>query len=403
MLRLAVIGLGGRSSGVIGIIRKISADVRVVAIHDADPRAARERVVQFGQTVDEIQWFDSAEKLLENSREYDGLMIGTRDDTHTAMAVIASETKLPLYLEKPVAVDRAQLETLHAAFAGREDDVVVSFPLRVTPLFSKVMEIISSGRLGKINQVQAVNNVEYGGVYFGQWYRTYKECRGLWLQKATHDFDCINLLADSEPLMVAATSSRLVYGGNMPNDLKCSACRITDSCPESPKNIALRGDDGGMGKGDHWCAFSKGIENQDAGSALLLYANGIHASYSQNFLARRTMGRRGAIVMGYTASLEYDWKDNSIRVVDHHKDHVEELTVEASQDHGGGDEVLAMNFIDLMRGRSKSISDLCAGIRSAAMCIAAMESARSRTFQTIPIIGETIEYDHAPPPVTAER
>jgi predicted dehydrogenase len=269
------------------------------------------------------------------------------------------------------------------------------------------MEVIRSGRLGKINQVQAVNNVPYGGVYFGNWYRSYTDCRGLWLQKATHDFDCINQLVDSPPMMVAATSSRLVYGGNMPENLRCSECNITDTCPESPKNIALRGDDGGMGggmgTGDHWCAFSKGIENQDAGSAMLMYANGVHASYSQNFIARRSMGKRGAIVIGYTASLEYDWYQDSLRVVDHHQNRVDNITVKASEAHGGGDEVLAMNFIDVMRGRSKSISNLRSGLLSAAMCLAAAESAKTRTFQSIPLIDETIIEDHAAPLITAER
>jgi hypothetical protein len=115
------------------------------------------------------------------------------------------------------------------------------------------------------------------------------------------------------------------------------------------------------------------------------------------------MGRRGATVIGYTASLEFDWYDNTLRVVDHHQDRVDNITIKATEGHGGGDEMLAMNFIDVMRGRSKSISNLRAGLLSAAMCLAAAESAKMRTFQSIPLIGETIMYDHAPPPVTAER
>jgi predicted dehydrogenase len=309
MIRIAVIGLGGRAAGVLRIICKIAPEVKIVAVADSDQAAAAERLKLLDQSVDQVNWYTSAEALLEKSSEYDGLMIATRDDTHTPIAILAAQTKLPIYLEKPVAIDRQQLADLHRAFSGREDSVVVSFPLRVTPLFSAAMEVIRSGRLGKINQVQAINNVPYGGVYFGNWYRSYSDCRGLWLQKATHDFDCINQLVDSPPMMVAATSSRLVYGGNMPENLRCSECNITDTCPESPKNIAIRGDDGGMGTGDHWCAFSKGIENQDAGSAMLLYANGVHASYSQNFIARRSMGRRGATVIGYTASPSKPPKD----------------------------------------------------------------------------------------------
>jgi predicted dehydrogenase len=78
-------------------------------------------------------------------------------------------------------------------------------------------------------------------VYFGQWYRNHDQIGGLWLQKATHDFDCINLLAGSHPVGVAAMESRRVYGGEKPHNLRCSACDETETCPESPKNLAHKG------------------------------------------------------------------------------------------------------------------------------------------------------------------
>ncbi len=80
-----------------------------------------------------------------------------------------------LFLEKPVAISLGELGALREAFRGREDEVVVSFPLRHTPLFSKALEVVNSGALGAMNQIQAVNNVPYGGVYFGQWYRNHDQ------------------------------------------------------------------------------------------------------------------------------------------------------------------------------------------------------------------------------------
>lgn len=56
--------------------------------------------------------------------------------------------------------------------------MVVSFPLRVTPLVKLAKEIVQSGKLGSIKHVQAVNNVPYGGVYYHSWYRvTVKEIK----------------------------------------------------------------------------------------------------------------------------------------------------------------------------------------------------------------------------------
>ncbi len=332
---------------------------------------------------DRTVFHPDTDRLLEHADSYDGILIGTRCDLHAPLAVKVAPTRLPLFLEKPVGISTAQLQALHAAFLGREASVVVSFPLRVTPLVQRVMEIIASGRLGIINQVQAFNYVPYGGGYFGQWYRDYNTTGGLWLQKATHDFDYINRLVGSRPLTIAATGTRKIYGGSMPADLRCSACDRVDSCPESPRNIALRGDDGGMGHGDHACAFSESIRHHDAGSALILYADGTHASYAQNFVSRRSAARRGARITGYEATLEFDWYTESIQVIEHHGTAVDTIKVEIPQGHHGGDSVLARNFIDIIRGQDVSHATLADGILSATMCIAARTSEANQTFEPV--------------------
>jgi predicted dehydrogenase len=257
------------------------------------------------------------------------------------------------------------------------------------------VEILRSGRLGTINQVQAVNNVAYGGVYFGQWYRDYQKAGGLWLQKATHDFDYINCLIaaaspGARPVSITAMHSRTVYGGDLPEDLRCSTCDRTAECPESPTNLQLRGNDGGIlnyavpgPSSDHACAFSESIKNQDAGSAIVMYSDGTHAVYSQNFLTRGSAGRRGVTITGYHATLQFDWQNDSITVIDHHRDQVDRIQVDSQGSHGGGDAALAKNFVDVMRKRAVSNSPLDQGLLSAAMCLSARESAERGITQDI--------------------
>jgi predicted dehydrogenase len=370
-------------------MQSVDPGVSVRAVADPDAEGARRRLEMVGSHRDETRLYPFADAMLADATDYDGVVIGTRCYLHTRMAVKVASVGLPLFLEKPVAISPEELGVLREAFRGREDQVVVSFPLRHTPLFAKVLEIVHSGVLGTINQIQAVNNVPYGGVYFGQWYRNYDQTGGLWLQKATHDFDCINLLAGSRPVGVAAMESRRVYGGEKPHDLRCSACDETETCPESPQNLASRGDDGGMyqdsdDRTDHWCAFSRGIQNHDAGSALIMYENGIHASYSQNFLSRRSAYKRGATVVGYEATLEFDLAPMELRITDHRSDKVEQIRVDIEDaGHGGGDLILAESFLDLLKGRAKPNASLQDGLLSAAMCLAARESARTKTFQPV--------------------
>jgi predicted dehydrogenase len=374
-MRLAVIGLRHRASVMIASMQAVDPCLSVRAVADPDTESARRRLAMVGPCHAGARVYPSADAMLEDPADYDGVVIGTRCHLHTPMAIKVASVELPLFLEKPVAIGLEELRALREAYRGREDEVV-SFPLRHTPLFSKALEVVNSGALGTINQIQAVNNVPYGGVYFGQWYRKHDQTGGLWLQKATHDFNCINLLAGSRPVGVAAMESRRVYGGEKPHDLRCSACDETHTCPESPKNLARRGDDGGMyqdsdDRTDHWCAFSREIQNHDAGSALIMYENGIHASYSQNFLSRRSACRRGATVVGYEATLEFDLDPMRLRIIHHRSEKVEQMRLDIEDHgHGGGDLILAKSFLDLVKGRARPDASLRDGLLSAAMCLA---------------------------------
>ena len=383
MIRLAVIGSGLRAASLVKLAQDMDREVRLAAVADPDGDNARAHLSKEGVRFDDTRFFGSADELIEHADGFDALMLGTRCDLHTPIAVKLAPLGLPLFLEKPVSISMAQLMELEAAFRGRDQKVVVSFPLRMTPLCRRVNEIVQSGRLGIINQVVAFNDVPYGGVYFGQWYRDHKTTGGLWLQKATHDFDYINHLLDATPMVISATSTRKVFGGSEPSDLKCSNCPKTELCPESPANILKRGDDGGMGEGDHACAFSDSIENQDAGAAMVMYDDATQLCYTQNFVSRRSAGRRGARITGYYATLDFDWFTEKIRVTEHHGQAVDDIHVPVAEGHHGGDHVLVKNFLHVIRGQAASKATLEDGLLSAAMCLAARESAATGTFQQV--------------------
>lgn len=383
MIRLGVIGMGRRAAHLTAILQRIDPEIRLAAVADPNPDAARFRLSEVKVVDVPAQILSSAEALLERSAELDALMIGSNCDSHASIGVMCAATELPLFMEKPVAISRSQLDDLAAAFSGRESSVVVSFPLRMTPLFQRVLQIVRSGRLGVINQVQAYNYVPYGGVYFTQWYRDYEVTGGLWLQKATHDFDYINHLVQAAPVSIAAVGSHRLFGGEMPPDARCSTCDRTETCLESPRWIAERGDDGGMGYDDHACAFSSSIRHHDAGSALITYNNGVHVAYSQNFATRRTAASRGARVTGYRGTLQFDWYKDTISVVDHHSNLIDEIKTTGGGEHHGGDMVLMRNFLDVIRHTDLPHTSLADGLLSASMCVAAQSSEENGGFETV--------------------
>jgi predicted dehydrogenase len=428
---MAVIGLGGRAASMLEMIRQVEPAVQVTGLVDPAADGARGRLRDRQVPDEHLTVYDTIEAMLEDAGRYDGVLIGTRCHLHTPMAVAVAQVlargraDLPLFLEKPVAIDEAQLAELAAAWEGREDRVLVSFPLRVTPLFSEVLTIIRGGRLGTVNQVQAFNDVSYGGTYFANWYRNHEQTGGLWLQKATHDLDYITEMVRAaaavsaspgdppiEPIAVTAMTSRTIYGGDKPDDLTCSACDEAETCIEGVPAQRRRGNSGGMGPlgpgADHACCFSTSIHHQDAGSLILMYDHGVHAAYSQNFVPRFNAGRRGARIVGHRASLEFDWCQEAITVYDHHTRRTDRIEVKVVGGHAGGDQVLARNFVDMMSGRAagradvRPLADLRDGLLSAAMCLAARQSSRTHSFQPIRVPGRSTPAQVTAPAILAD-
>jgi len=374
-MRLGVIGYGGRIRHMIQEVIKQDASCHVAAIVDVRQDAIREERLRNDE--DPVLYFSTPEEMLQ-SGQIDGVMIGTRCSLHTTMALKVMKSGLPLFLEKPVATTSEDLYRLKAGYEASKSGVIVSFPLRVTSIVQLVKEIIDSGKIGTIEHVQAVNNVPYGNVYFQNWYRDENETGGLFLQKATHDFDYINAVVGQKPKVISAMMSKQVFKGTKPAGLKCVDCEENRTCLES---TAFRTDD--TKEAWPYCCFAEDTGNEDSGSALVRYESGMHLSYSQNFFAKRGAAARGARFLGYKGTIEFDFYTGIVKVYMHHTPRVETYEISASDDHFGGDATLARNFVDMMQNGAPSLSTLDEGLMSALMCLAAKHSSETGTFQTL--------------------
>jgi predicted dehydrogenase len=375
-MRLGVIGYGMRIRWMLSQMMNVEPSCRLVAI--TDTRWDEIKGEMGDEKSRDIKFFTSAEEMLATT-ELDGVLIGTRCSLHTEMALKVFSTGLPLFIEKPIATNMGDLHRLKSGWEQSKTEAVVSFPLRLTPVVQEVKQIVDSGKLGTIEHVQAVNNVPYGGVYFHHWYRDENETGGLFLQKATHDFDYINYLLDLTPTAICAMTSKQIFKGDKPAGLRCADCEESRTCPDS----VVRNDLPARSQGEY-CSFAVDTGNEDSGSSLIRYNSGMHVSYSQNFFARQKAAARGARLLGYKGTVEFDFYTNVIKVYMHHQSRVETYEIGGgNESHGGGDSVLADNFVRVMTGESQSKSPLSAGLLSALMCLKARESSRTDSFQSI--------------------
>ena len=382
MLKIGVIGYGLQASTIAKMIGNYDVPYCLSAICDpriAEIKAENDRFLKNTSFYLEVDQLLAEEKL-------DGLIIGTTCNLHSEMACKAARLNIPVFLEKPVAINFEQIKKLHANYKLSSGKIMVSLPMRLCPLMKTVKEIIDSGVIGSVEQIVAHNDVGYGEIYFTTWYRDYSKTGDLFLQKAVHDFDYISYLIGSKPKWIAAMKARRIFGGNKPFSLCCRDCNEQKECPESPYNMFRE-----RGRAENvrqleqvrnnqrMCIFSEGIKHQDMGECLIEYENGAQSSYTQNFFVRNKAHRRGGRIYGYKGTIEYDFK-GLINVFNHRSSRVDRIEMSPPGSHYGGDTELVYDFLMLMTEGKMPRTSLKTGIWGTLTALYAIQSSTNNIF-----------------------
>ncbi len=382
-INIGVIGYGLRAKGVFALLYRLKKDVNVklAAVCDLKPiEELKSEILKQEIDISDTRFYTDTDLMLQKE-ELDGIIIGTRCTLHTPLAVKVLKKGIPLFLEKPVAVTYDDWNLLRGTYEQYGGEVVVSFPLRCTPLVREAKNIIENSDIGPIQHVSAFNYVTYGGDYYHEWYRDENETGGLFLQKATHDFDYINHIVGVAPVQICAMKSKQIMKGNKPAGLKCEDCDERFTCKEGPFQIVNTTGDFVHGP---YCCFAEDTGNEDSGTAIVRYETGMHMVYTQNFFVRnKHAGKRGAIFAGVGGTVEFDWHTSDIYVRKNYIPGECKYHVETVGNHGGGDFILVQNFLDVILGRDASKTPLEQGLISGYMCLKARESAETSQFLDI--------------------
>lgn len=379
MIRVGVIGLGRRIGAFTkSTLNEVDPDYRIAGVVDPDEKTAREKLRECDK---DVPFYSSIDEMVRCAKP-DALLVGTRCNLHTPIATEIEKYHLPTFLEKPVAISMEQALHLEKTFRNSSTPVLVSFPLRVTPLHCRAREMIRNGAVGDVLHVTGLNYVPYGTVYYEYGYRDFDITGGLFLQKATHDFDYIMDLVGSPVTSIQANWVRgRVFGGDKPADLTCANCPEAERCQESPAN-RKRNTAGGSLE-DHLCVYSKAcgsVENntinEEASNSIFEFANGAVGTYAQLVFVRRE-GIRGAMVSGPKGKVSFDWYANELNYVEHHAPFSTNVKPGEGMAHFGGDIELARNFFDMIRNGAKPVATIQDGLRSVYTCLAAREAAET--------------------------
>ncbi|WP_105043911.1 Gfo/Idh/MocA family protein [Rubritalea profundi] len=231
-LTIAAVGCGSRARTYSQIAASLGDRYRITA--GADPVPQRLEAMREISDNPEFQGFDSADALLAQDRLADVLIIGTQDNYHFEPAKKALEKGYHLLLEKPAAQSLEEVNELARLAKKYDRKILLCFVLRYTPFYSKVHEIIRSGRLGDIITIHAAEGVD-------AWHHTHSYVRGNWsrtdlstpmiIAKCSHDTDYISWFMNSRCTSVSSYG-RLSHftSAHAPEG---AADRCTSGCPHA--------------------------------------------------------------------------------------------------------------------------------------------------------------------------
>lgn len=231
-LTIAAVGCGSRARTYTTIAMSMYGRYRVTA--GADPVPERLEVMRNISDNPDFKAFESADELLAQDRLADVLIIGTQDDYHFEPAKKALEKGYHLLLEKPAAQTMEEILELAKLAKKYDRKILLCFVLRYTDFYSKVHEIIQSGRLGEVISVHATEGVDawhHAHSYVrGHWARTWQSSPMI-IAKCSHDTDYISWLMNSKCTSVSSYG-RLSYFTN-DNAPVGAADRCTSDCPHA--------------------------------------------------------------------------------------------------------------------------------------------------------------------------
>lgn len=371
--------------------------LKIVGVADPDKIRQKKAMEMFG--FPEENCFNSAQELAKAPKFADAIINGTMDEQHIETSIPLLERGYDMLLEKPFATNEKEMRELVECVKKHGNKVMICHVLRYTPFYLSIKERVHNGEIGDIINIQTSEHVSYHHLSTsyvrGKWANSDKCHTTMLLAKCCHDIDIMMwMMSETKPVSISSFGSKFQFKPeNAPKNAgtRCLVdCPLKDECRYSAKRLYLD-------QPERWAFYIwdklEGIENPtdedrinllkgdsdygkciykcdnnvvDHQSVLVNFASG--ATGTHNMVGGSSKPLRRIHIIGTLGEIYGDFEESKFYVSKIHptKDDekiVEEVDLKVTGDmvgayggHGGGDEKLAADFVEYLRGGEPSLA-----------------------------------------------
>lgn len=395
-----IVGAGHRAFVYSKLAKTDPDKLKIVGVADPNPVRRQKAMEEFG--FGEDMCFESADELAKKGKLADAIINGTMDEQHLVTSVPLLNAGYDMLLEKPFAVNEKEMRELVACAKKNNSKVMICHVLRYTPFYYGIKEIVNSGEIGDIINIQTTEHVSYHHLstsYIrGKWANS-KNCHtSMLLAKCCHDLDIMMwMMSETKPKKISSFGGKFQF---KPENAPAGAgticmkdCPLVDTCVYSTKRLyidhpdrwafyvwdALEGiknptieDKINLMKSDSpyaRCIYKCDNDVVDHQSVMVEFESG--ATGTHNMVGGSSEPRRDIHIIGTKGEIFGNFEDSKFTVLkinpspDAHNEEcdVEEHDLRVTGDmvgayggHGGGDERLAADFVKFIRGEEHSLA-----------------------------------------------
>ncbi len=403
MKQVTAILLGAGQRGEVYANYGLSFPNELKMVGVAEPREDRRKAFADQHQIAPENAVADWKELMDRPKFADCVFVCTQDRMHYEPVMIALQKGYDVLCEKPMSYDRKELIEMGEMAKRQGRMLSICHVLRYSPFFVKLKELIDSGAVGQLINIQHMESVGYWHMAHsfvrGNWNKSEESCPMI-LAKCCHDVDILTYLAGSKCVKVSSFGDLSHFNpAHRPEgapDRCLDGCPHRDTCPyyaprfylEHPKAItdgfrkvvsldtsneavlkALETSPYGR------CVYACGNDVVDNQLVNMEFENGVRASLTMSAFGENC--ERIINVMGSRGQIKGDMESNTLEVYDFASGLKSTLVVRIPEggSHSGSDVSMMREFVELVaNGATDSKTGAAASVESHLATLAAEES-----------------------------